>query len=234
MNAWSSGVRLRALLATVLLLSASALAVVTKPTKHLADLRPKVDLEQVFPESFNGWKQDPNLPVTIVSPDQAALIKLLYAQLVTRTYIGPNGERIMLSVAYGGDQTDATRAHRPDVCYPVQGFQIASNEDATLSVGNGELPVRHMFAKLGQRHEPVTFWFVVGEHVAVSGPQQKYAQLRYGFRGLIADGLLMRVSSIDQDPEAGYRLQTRFINDLYAAMKPEHRSLAFGSAVSAR
>jgi EpsI family protein len=234
MKAWITPVRLRAVFALVLLLTASVLAEVTKPTQHLADLHPKVDLEQMFPASFGGWTQDPNRPVTIVSPDQAALLKLLYAQTLSRTYIGPKGERIMLSVAYGGDQSEATRAHRPDVCYPVQGFQIISSENATLPVAGGELPVRHMFAKLGQRHEPVTFWFVVGEHVAVTSPQQKYAELRYSFRGLIADGLLMRVSSIDPDPEAGYRLQTSFINDLYAAMRPEHRTLAFGSGVSAR
>lgn len=234
MTGWFTAVRLRAVFALTLLLAASVLAEATRPTRHLADLHPKIDLEQIFPASFGGWTQDPNRPVTIVSPDQAALLKQLYAQTVTRTYIGPQGERIMLSVAYGGDQSEATRAHRPDVCYPVQGFQILSSENATLPVAGGELPVRHMFAKLGQRHEPVTFWFVVGEYVAVSSPQQKYAELRYSLRGLIPDGLLMRVSSIDLDPDAGYRLQTKFINDLYAGMRPEHRTVAFGSAVSAR
>jgi EpsI family protein len=234
MTPWLTAVRWRALFALGLLLAASVLAEATRPTKHLADLHPKVDLEQVFPAEFAGWRQDPNRPVTIVSPDQAELLKLLYAQIVSRTYLGPNGERIMLSVAYGGDQSEATRAHRPDVCYPVQGFQIISSENASVPVGSGELPVRHMFAKLGQRHEPVTFWFVVGEYVAITSPQQKYAELRYSVRGLIPDGLLMRVSSIDLDPAAGYRLQNKFINDLYAAMRPEHRTLAFGSAVSGR
>lgn len=234
MKGWLNAVRIRAIFALALLLTASVLAEVTRPTKHLADLHPKVDLEQVFPENFGIWRMDPNRPATIVSPDQEALIKLLYAQTVARTYIGPNGERVMLSVAYGGDQSEATRAHRPDVCYPVQGFQIISSENAAVNIAGGELPVRHMFAKLGQRHEPVTFWFVVGEHVAISSPQQKYAELRYSLRGLIPDGLLMRVSTIDLDPEAGYRTQARFLNDLYAAMKPEQRVLAFGSAVAAR
>lgn len=234
MTGWINAVRLRALLAAGLLLAASVLAEVTKPTKYLADQRPKVDLETMFPASFQGWTMDPNRPVMIVSPDQQALLNKLYAQTVTRTYIGPQGERVMLSVAYGGDQSEATRAHRPDVCYPVQGFTIVSAEDASVPLAGGELPVRHMFARLGQRHEPVTFWFVVGEHVAVSGPQQKYAELRYSFRGFIADGLLMRVSSIDLDPESGYRLQAKFINDLYAGMRAQDRTLAFGSAVAAR
>jgi EpsI family protein len=225
-------VRLRALFAALLLVSASGLAHVTKPTVHLAEQQAKVDLEGIFPKSFGDWQLDTNMPVTIVSPDVEAQLKSLYAQTVNRTYVGPRGERIMLSVAYGGDQSDATRAHRPDVCYPVQGFDILSNVDATIDVGHAQLPVRHMFAKQGQRYEPVTFWFVVGEYVAVSGQQQKLAQLRYGVRGIIPDGMLVRVSSIDPDAAAAYQVQARFIADMRAAMPQPARLRAFGSALA--
>lgn len=232
MSRFLTPVRLRALLASLLLLSASGLAYMAKPTLHLADQRTKADLEAIFPSSFGGWRVDTNLPVSIVSPDVEAMLKSLYAQTVTRTYVNSMGERIMLSVAYGGDQSDATRAHRPDVCYPAQGFEIVSNSDARIAIGQGELAVRHMMAKLGQRYEPVTFWFVVGEHIAVSGQQQKLAQLRYGLRGLIPDGMLVRVSSIDHNAEAAYRVQARFIADMRLAMPPSARQRVFGSALA--
>lgn len=225
-------VRLRALFAALLLVSASGLAHVTRPTVHLAEQHAKVDLETLFPKTFGTWQLDPNLPVSIVSPDVEAMLKSLYAQTLTRTYIGPRGERIMLSIAYGGDQSDATRAHRPDVCYPAQGFDILSSSYTRIDVGGAELPVRHMFAKLGQRHEPVTFWFVVGERIAVSGQQQKIAQLSYGLRGLIPDGMLVRVSSINPDAEAGYRDQARFIADMRAAMPQPARLKVFGSSLA--
>lgn len=225
-------VRLRALFATLLLVSASGLAHVTRPTVHLADQRGKVDIEQLFPTAFGKWRLDTSMPASIVSPDVEALLKSIYAQTVSRTYVGPQGERIMLSVAYGGDQSDATRAHRPDVCYPAQGFDILSNTNAQIDIGQGELPVRHMVAKLGQRFEPVTFWFVVGEQVAVTGQQQKLAQLRYGVRGVIPDGMLVRVSSINPDVKAAYELQTRFIADMRAAMPQASRARAFGSALT--
>lgn len=225
-----TAVRLRAFFAALLLVSASGLAHVTTPTAHLADQIGKVDLETIFPKAFGSWRIDANLPVSIVSPDVEALLKTLYAQTVSRTYVGPQGERIMLSVAYGGDQSDATRAHRPDVCYPAQGFEILSNSEVRIDIGQAELPVRHMLAKLGQRTEPVTFWFVVGEHVAVSGQQQKLAQLRYGVRGIIPDGMLVRVSSIDPDSARAYEVQTRFIADMRAAMPRPARLRVFGSA----
>lgn len=225
-------VRLRALFAALLLVSASGLAHVAKPTVHLADQHAKVDLETVFPKSFGPWRLDTNLPVGIVSPDVEALLKTLYAQTVSRTYVGPSGERIMLSVAYGGDQSDATRAHRPDVCYPSQGFDIVANQNTSIDIGGAQLPVRHMYAKMAQRHEPVTFWFVVGEHIAVTGQQQKIAQLRYGMRGIIPDGMLVRVSSINPDTEAAYRQQARFIADMRAAMPQPARLRVFGSALA--
>lgn len=231
MSSWSSPVRRRAMLASGLLLSGSVLAWATKPTKYWADLHPPIKLEEIFPKTFGDWRLDPNQPAMIVAPDVQALLDKLYAQTLSRTYVNAQGQRIMLSVAYGGDQSEATQAHRPDVCYPVQGFQIISEENASLAVGNGQLPMRHMVARLAQRNEPVSFWFVVGEHVAVSGEQQKYAELRYSIRGYIPDGLLMRVSSIDPDSVAAYRLQDGFIRDLHDAMRPEHRVYAFGSGL---
>lgn len=227
-----TSVRVRALFAALLLVSASGLAHVTRPTIHFADQRGKVDIEQIFPKAFGGWHVDTNVPVSIVSPDMEAMLKSLYAQTISRTYIGPTGERIMLSVAYGGDQSDATRAHRPDVCYPAQGFDILSNVDARIDVGQAELPVRHMLAKQGQRIEPVTFWFVVGEYTAVSGQQQKIAQLRYGVRGVIPDGMLVRVSSINPDAVAAYQDQARFIADLRASLPQPSKLRVFGAALA--
>ena len=146
-SSWLSPVRMRALLAALVLVSASGAAHVARPTVHLAEQRGKVDLQTLFPTSFGGWRIDTSQPVSIVSPDVEALLNKLYAQTVTRTYVGPAGERIMLSVAYGGDQSDATRAHRPDVCYPAQGFSIVSNSNASVDVGGGQaLKVRHMYA----------------------------------------------------------------------------------------
>lgn len=232
MSSAKTSVRVRAACVALLLVSASGLAHVTKPTIHLTDQRGKVDIEEIFPESFGGWRVDTNMPVSIVSPDVEAMLKSLYAQTVSRTYIGPRGERIMLSVAYGGDQSDATRAHRPDVCYPAQGFDILSNSDALIDVGQAELPVRHMLAKQGQRLEPVTFWFVVGEYIAVSGQQQKLAQLRYGVRGIIPDGMLVRVSSINSDATTAYQDQARFIADLRGSVPQSSRQRIFGAALA--
>lgn len=216
----------------LLLVAAGTLGPMAKPKTHLANQQQKIELDRVFPSSFGDWKLDTYQSAGIISPDVAALLQKLYAQTLSRTYIGPDGARIMLSVAYGGDQSDATRTHRPDVCYPAQGFQILSSSDNVVNLPAGLLPVRRMVAQLGGRVEPVTFWFTVGEYTAVSGQDQKIMQLKYGLQGIVPDGMLVRVSSIGNDEVAAFKLQAQFIADMKQAMDIKIQPRVFGGKLS--
>lgn len=221
--------RWKSALVMLLAVSAALLAHAWRPTQHLADMRPKLDLAQLFPRSFAGWSEDTRGPVQLVSPDQQAVLNKIYNQTLSRTYVNAQGERVMLSVAYGGDQSDGTRAHRPDVCYPAQGFQVRSDRTSTVSVGTHQVPSRLLVAQLGNRIEPITYWVVVGEHVALSGLEQKFAQLAYSTRGVIPDGMLVRVSTIDPDAERAYGVHREFIKDLATAVSGANRARAFGN-----
>lgn len=203
----------------VVMLAGAAAARWMKPTIHLADRTGKPNLETLFPPAFGTWVIDTNIPVILPSPDVQARLDAIYNQVLSRTYVDTKtGQRVMVSVAYGGDQSDGTRLHRPEVCYPAQGFQIQSNRKATLSVNGMNLPVRQLESKLGERYEPITYWVVVGDRAVTSASEQKIAQLRYGVRGLIPDGMLIRVSSIDRDTAKALELQRRYIADLASAL----------------
>jgi len=223
-----NGVRLRALAIALCLACAGVLGHVIRPTHHLSDMGPKIDLETMFPRNFGDWQMDTRMPVAIVSPDVQAKLDALYNQLLSRSYVNSRGDRIMVSVAYGGDQSDGTRAHRPDVCYPAQGFEILEKKHVSLQLAGRGLPVEHMLAKLGARVEPVTFWFTIGDHVAVSGTDQKLKQMRYGLQGVIPDGMLVRVSSIDPEADHAYALQAEFIRQMQAAFDPAWMPRVFG------
>jgi EpsI family protein len=213
------------------MLSAAVLAQVAKPSVYLTDRLGKPDLEKVFPRTFGDWRIDTTLPVILPSPDVQAKLDALYNQVLSRTYVNRAGQRIMLSVAYGGDQSDGTRIHRPEVCYPAQGFQITFNQRSELRIGDRVLPVRHLMATLGSRLEPITYWLAVGGKAVASGSEQKLVELRYGLRGLIVDGMLVRISSLDADMQRGYELQASFAADLAAAMPPQSRDRVFGVAI---
>jgi EpsI family protein len=220
--------RWRALLAAMVMLLAAGLSFMGRPTIHLADRIGQPDLERMFPAQFGDWRVAADRVVVAPAPDVQAQLDALYNQVLTRNYVNSAGEMIMLSVAYGGDQSEATRAHRPEICYPAQGFNVTWDQPAQLSVAGGTLPVRTLMTHFGSRNEPITYWIVVGQEVVTSGMQQKLAQMRYGLRGLIPDGMLVRVSSIDADRDDAYGVQARFIADLAESMPLAERPRAFG------
>lgn len=222
--------RLKAALVLLAMLLAFAGARAWRPTAHLVDTRPKVELEVLFPKTFGDWTIDERMPVQLISPDAQAVINKIYNQTLSRTYVNRQGERIMLSVAYGGDQSDATRAHRPEVCYPAQGFQMLSSRDGGIELGDRVLRVRQLVSKLGARNEPISYWIMVGDRVTLSGTEQKLAQLAYSIRGVIPDGMLVRVSSIDPDASRAYALHASFVTALASDLSTVQRAQVFGRA----
>lgn len=225
-------VRLRALIVMVAMTLVSALAHWMTPTVYMSDTLGKPDLESLFPKDFAGWRVDARAAMVLPSPETQALLNSIYNQTLTRTYINAAGYRIMLSVAYGGDQSDGTRAHVPEVCYPAQGFQITANTSGKLILDGRQVAVRRLMAKYGARDEPITYWLVVGDQVSVSRTDQKLTQFRLGLKGLIPDGMLVRVSSIDSNRERGYEQQAIFLADLASEVPPAGRDRIFGTLKS--
>lgn len=222
------GIPLRVLVIGVVMLAASGLAVAMKPTQRIADIGPKIDLESLIPRRFEDWTVDTTVVPVQVSPDVQAKLDKIYNQTLSRTYVNSRNERIMLSVAYGGDQSDSMQVHKPEVCYPAQGFQVISSAIGRIATDFGALPVKRLVARQGARNEPITYWIVVGDRVATKGFDHKIAQLRYGFSGKVPDGMLVRVSSIDRDEGRGYEIQASFVRSLIAGVQETDRLRVIG------
>jgi EpsI family protein len=208
--------------------AAAGMALALKPTTKVADSGPKVDLEVLIPQQFGDWKVDTTIVPLLVDPEVQAKLDKIYNQTLTRTYVNSRNERIMLSIAYGGDQSDSMAVHKPEVCYPAQGFQILKNSSDTFSTGEGNIPVKRLVATQGKRIEPITYWTTVGDAVAVSGIKWKLQQMKYGLTGKIPDGLLFRISSIQADENAAYRAQDDFSRALLGALTPEGKERIIG------
>lgn len=211
-----------------LMLVSAATANVMKPTIVLAEAHSKVDLEKNIPEQFGPWRALQQSSGQIVNPQQTELLNKLYSQILTRTYLRPNGEMVMLSIAYGANQSDGLALHYPDVCYPAQGFKVKANQKANLTTAFGQIRVKQLDTQLGNRKEPLTYWSTVGDRVVQGGTEAKLAQLSYGFKGQIPDGLIFRVSTISGEPENAYRLQQEFVGELLASVSPEMRRFLIG------
>lgn len=195
------------------------------PRRLMADHRAPFKLAEVVPLQFAGWALDPHAQGVVVNPQTEALLKRLYSETLERTYARGPGERIMLSIVYGADQSDARlQMHFPEVCYPAQGFQVVSQRTDQLNSPQGPIPVRRLVTQFGQmRHEPVTYWTVIGDQLSLGSLSKRLIEIHHGFQGEIVDGMLVRISSIGSDDSKAFSLQDQFARDLLAALSPAQR-----------
>jgi EpsI family protein len=215
---------LSSLVVLALMLCTSGLALALRPTERIVDVEPALDLHAAIPAHFADWREEPQSLAQIVDPRQKEVIDRLYTQTLSRTYTDSQGYQVMLSIAYGEDQRDAVQLHYPEVCYPAQGFQVISNRRGELSLRGNVIPVRRLETVFGeQRREPVTYWTTIGKRTVLGSLQKKIAEMKFGLRGQIPDGLLFRVSSIDPETRHAFDMQQRFIEDLVANLDPELR-----------
>lgn len=221
--------RRRALLAAAVMACAAFLAALGQPRRVDVTGRLAVPLEQIFPAQVGTWRVDPAAAGLPISARELGRRFQMYSQVLERTYVNPQGERVMLSVAYGGDQSGSVQMHRPEVCYQASGFKVSRQQAFTLPLGARRLPAMHLFAQGDERPEPITYWTVLGDEVIGGQRHFQLAQLTAGLRGQTADGMLVRISTIDHDIGHAYSVQTSFAQALYAAVPPRFTNRVFGA-----
>ena len=220
---------MRYLLMLGLMLASAALAAALRPSISLADERTPIDLKAMVPRAFGDWQERLIGVGHIIDPRMQQTIDEIYSETLTRTYINSDGYQIMLSIAYGKNQSDALQLHKPEVCYPAQGFQLMDKQASSLAATNITLPTTRLLTKLDRREEPVTYWTVVGDHVTKGGIDKKLTEMRYALNNRIADGMLIRVSSIDGDSAKAYKFQDQFAQQMLAAIDPQYRDRFSGT-----
>ena len=216
-----------ALLIAALMFSASVGAIALRPNQKVAELS-AISLDTMIPKQFGEWREEPQAGLQVVNPQTKALLDKLYSQILTRMYVNKEGYRVMLSLAYGSDQRGALQAHKPEVCYPAQGFTLHSTKAEPLTTPFGDIPAQRLYTTLGPRQEPVTYWFTIGDEAVQNRLQKRLVDLRYGLTGQIPDGLLFRISSIDGNQAHANQMQDQFVNQLLQAIPPGDRKRLSG------
>lgn len=222
--------RRSSIIACALMLIASLLAWGLAPRNPMAALNKNLKLENAIPATFADWRLDDAGLQSVVNPQQKELLDVLYSQTLTRTYINSQGQRIMLSIAYGEMQSGEVELHRPEVCYVAQGFSLETVGQSSIKLPDREDPVQiqRLIAHASSRREPISYWMRVGDYVVASGNDQRFARVTHGFKGWIPDGILFRVSSITDDNDSAYRLQERFVLDLLTTVDTKTRGFLIG------
>jgi EpsI family protein len=210
------------------LLAAAIAAFLLKPAQLVANQGPKIDLESLIPKQFADWRIDESIVPLQASPDQEASLKKIYSQILTRTYVSSHGQRIMLSIVYGDGIDRQLDVHRPEYCYAAQGFQVSQYTDQLVQTLFGSISLRRLVATQGQRIEPISYWIKIGDKRLSSTFERKLLKLKQGLTGRVDSGILVRVSSIDNDESLAYEQQEVFINALLQAMPEPQRKQLIG------
>lgn len=222
-------VSLKHLMIGLAMLSAVGLTYALTPKTKVADQESRLNLETMIPQQFGDWKVDETIVPLQVSPDVQASLDKVYNQTLSRTYVNSRDERIMLSIAYGTDQSDNVQVHLPEGCYRGQGFAVSDKTESVMQTLFGQVPVAKLIATKEARNEPITYWVVVGGQVARDNWEMKKAKLKFALKGEVADGLLVRVSSITPDAQRGYELQREFSEAMLNALTPAQRARMIGA-----
>ena len=184
-------------------------------------------LLRIVPREFAGWRELAT-PATVVSAQTQEMLQSIYNEILARVYAAADGYQVMLSIAYGGDQRGVLRAHKPEVCYPAQGFKLQDSADTVLATEHGPIPARVLRTVLGPRNEPVMYWFAYAGRTSASAWERRLQSLRLTLTGQVPDGLLFRVSSIDADAQRAWARQGDFVRALLGACTPAARARLAG------
>ena len=225
---------IQAVLASVVILGSAALAEAITPRELLANTQVAPNLESVIPRDFGQWHLVPN--VGLVTPSEPGaylkqeLSAKIYSQEVARGYADAAGNVVMFLVAYGPVQNYRLKSHLPEVCYGAAGFRVSAKTVVPIDYQNGAAPltVSRVIAQRERRFEPITYWMKVGGEVATGVFDRQMARMKYGLRGIIPDGALVRVSTVGLSESEAYRLQDQFIRDFLAALAPQDRKFFTG------
>jgi len=190
---------------------AAGTAWVRQPRHHVSYLGSHT-VTDLIPLQFAGWSFVSSSGLILPPEDQ--LRNQIYSQLLTRSYTDQNGSTVMFLIAYNPAQDGVVQIHRPEVCYPAGGFKLTQIDEHATVLGNGiSVPSRYIVAETPIRREKILYWTRIGDAFPRRWAEQRWAVFEQNLRGLIPDGLLVRMSTTDQD--GGAALLDKFSQDLY-------------------
>ncbi|MBF0329910.1 MAG: EpsI family protein [Nitrospirae bacterium] len=150
--------------------------------------------------------------------------------ILFRVYERTDGKKIMLAIAYGGDQRQNFSIHAPEGCYRAAGFDVTLFGTGRLD--DIKLELNRLLVKSGtQSTETVQYWIVLNGKVVTNHFERKLKQIYYSFFGADAGGMLVRVSSFsnERDFQKDYDVQREFITVLHESLNPALKKMLGGN-----
>jgi EpsI family protein len=197
-----------------------------------------VVLESMVPSQFGHWKEEANSIVQVATEldrtTGAEVNRPVYDQVLMRTYRREtDGAEVMLALAYGRQQRQEFKIHRPELCYYGQGYDVTSIGTRAITLSPlKRVASQALMTRNRSRLEPVTYWIRIGDQISQSAWQTRWTIFTAGLSGRVPDGILVRVSSLiqaDSQSEQALEVQRLFLEDLYSALTPQAKKVITGA-----
>nr|WP_195908506.1 exosortase-associated protein EpsI, V-type [Novosphingobium sp. Gsoil 351] len=207
------------------MLAASGLALARMPSAQAAPIA-KDRFDSWVPDIVGPWSFASVSGVVLPPPD--ALSDRLYDNIIARVYEAAELPAIMLMIAYNNIQDGVLQVHRPEICYPVGGYELSPTRQYELSLGNRALPANVFTASGPNRIEQILYWTRLGDAFPRTWIEQRLAVARANVAGRIPDGVLVRLSLLGNDPGGAMPLLERFTRSFLDASPPPLRRILIG------
>lgn len=189
----------------------------------------KTKLDSLIPDKIGQWTYQTESGLVLPPRDQ--LSERIYDDLVTRVYAAPDGTGVMFLAAYSGQQDGMLQVHRPEVCYPASGYRLSETREMPIALNDGlRLPSRFIVAEGISRTEQLIYWTRIGPSFPTSWLGQRGAVIEENLKGIIPDGVLVRVSTIVPDDNQAVSILQGFAKELIRAVPPKARQALIGRA----
>ena len=198
------------------------------PRRNPNALREARLLDQLVPERIGTWSMSRYDPILIPRGEKGE--GTTYDSVLSRYYISESAAPVMLLIAYGAEQAGNTQLHRPEVCYPAAGFKLKEGPNVHLHASGKDITARLVTASATPRVDQILYWTRIGTEFPTSSLDQRWATLRQTLSGTIPDGVLVRISVVDEDREAALKVIGVFANALLSSGSEELRTLLQGRA----
>ena len=202
----------------------AALAQTLVPRTNL-DLFGRTKLEALIPEKIGPWSFE--TASGLVVPPKDDLKDQLYSQVLTRVYSAPNLPSIMLLLAQSPVQNGILQLHRPEVCYPFGGYKLSPIIDHNIRIEpDTVVESRLLTASSADRTEQLLYWTRIGHSNPGTWWDERMAVAGANLKGIIPDGILVRISTIAPDRSVVSALDT-FTQAMFASLRPPDRRMLF-------
>jgi EpsI family protein len=188
--------------------------------KATASVVKKEEFRADIPNQIGGWRSRKTAELVLPSLDES---DKLYENLETRIYEGAGLPSMMALIAYSSVQQNDIQVHRPEVCYPAAGYPIVSSRTTELRFDGKTIDAREVIADRGGVYERVIYWVRVGDEFPATWIDQRIAMARANLQGKVPDGVLVRMSTIEEPGKSASFDLRAFIEAFLRACAPSFR-----------